>query len=75
MTTVWTSLDLLVYIHTVVFPKYPFAQTDSDLRKVNARMGGVQAEATQRLQKYRRYISDSNTLLRVLPQPKIRSLL
>lgn len=62
----WTSLDLLMHIYLVKFPKWPLAQALTALRSVNARVGGT--EAARRLVRYRDHLRELHAMLGVLPR-------
>ena len=69
-TKVWTSLELLLHIYLVMFPKWPYAQADSALGLVNAHIAGTRVKMTQRLHEYRRYLMQLHTMLKDLPSVK-----
>lgn len=67
-TTTWHSLDLLLYIYLLEFPKWPLGQAQISLQTVNANIGGKHAEMLQRLQAYRRYLQELHDMLRLMPK-------
>lgn len=66
--TIWLSLDLLLYIYLLEFPKWPLVQAQVSLRTVNANMGGNQVEMVKRLRAYRRYLQELHDMLRLMPK-------
>ncbi|MDE0552579.1 MAG: hypothetical protein OXI24_00055 [Candidatus Poribacteria bacterium] len=71
-TKVWTSLELLLHIYLVMFPKWPYAQAESALQKVNTHLAGTRVEMTKRLREYRRYLMQLHIMLKALPSVKKR---
>jgi hypothetical protein len=69
-TRTWSSLDLLLHIYLVIFPKWSYAQAETALKKVNSSIGGTHTEMTNRLLKYRRHLTELRTMLRALPLVK-----
>lgn len=66
-TQTWSSLELLMHLYLVTFPKWPYAQAKSALRTVNPRMGGKREEITTRLLNHIGYLEELNDMLSVLP--------
>ena len=66
-TKVWTSLDLLIHIYLVMFPKWPYNQAELALRQVNPHLAGTQSEMMKRLREHRRYLEQLHAMLKVLP--------
>ena len=71
-TKTWTSLELLLHIYLVVFPKWPYAQAYSALRLINPHIAGTQQEMTKRLSKYRDYLKELDSMLKALPSVRKR---
>ena len=69
-TKTWTSLELLLHIYFVMFPKWPYPQVELALQQVNAHVAGTQVEMTKRLREYRRYLEQLHTMLKALPSVK-----
>ena len=69
-TETWTSLDLLMHIYLVMFPKWPYKRAELALRQVNPHLAGTQVEMTNRLREYRRYLMQLHTMLKALPSVK-----
>ena len=69
-TKTWTSLELLLHIYLVMFPKWPYAQAGSTLQQVNAHVAGTRVDMTNRLREYRRYLEQLHTMLKALPSVK-----
>ena len=69
----WTSLDLLIHIYLVMFPKWPYAQADSALRRVHPQIfGKAPAEMMNHLSKYLGYLKQLDSMLKALPSVKKR---
>ena len=45
-TKTWTSLELLLHIYLVMFPKWPYVQAEAALRHVNPYVAGKKEEMT-----------------------------
>ena len=71
-TKTWTSLDLLMHIYLVKFPKWPYAQAYSALRLINPQIAGTRQEMTKRLSKYRDYLKELDSMLKALPSVRKR---
>ena len=71
-TRTWNSLELLLHIYLVVFPKWSYAQAYSALRRINPHIAGTQQKMTQRLNKYRDYLKELDSMLKALPSVKKR---
>ena len=71
-TKTWTSLELLMHIYLVMFPKWSYDQAYSALRLVNPHVAGTQKEMTRRLSKYRDYLKELDSMLKALPSVKKR---
>jgi hypothetical protein len=71
-TKTWTSLDLLMHIYLVMFPKWTYAQAYFALKLVNPYIAGTRVEMTKRLCKYRRCLMQLHTMLKTLPSVKKR---
>ncbi len=69
-TKTWTSLELLLHIYLVMFPKWSYAQVESALQQVNAHVAGTRVEMTKRLREYRRYLEQLHIMLKALPSVK-----
>ena len=69
-TQPWSSLELLMHLYLVTFPKWPYARAKSALQAVNSRMGGAQGEITKRLRDQSRYLEELHKMLRALPRVK-----
>lgn len=69
---IWTSLDLLMHIYLVMFPKWSYDQAYSALRLINPHVAGTQKEMTRRLSKYRDYLKELDSMLKALPSVKKR---
>ena len=69
-TKTWTSLELLLHIYLVMFPKWPYAQVELTLQQVNAHVAGTRVEMTNRLREYRRYLEQLHIMLKALPSVK-----
>lgn len=69
-TKVWTSLELMLHIYLVMFPKWRYNKAELALRKVNPHLAGTQAEMTKRLRDYRRYLEQLHIMLKALPSVK-----
>lgn len=69
-TRTWTSLDLLMHIYLVKFPRWQYAQAYSALRLINPHIAGTQQEMTKRLIKYRDYLKELDSMLKALPSVK-----
>ena len=66
-TRTWSSLELLLHIYLVMFPRWPYAQAEAALRHVNPYVAGKQEEIVKRLREYRRYLMQLHTMLKALP--------
>ena len=66
-TRTWSSLELLLHIYLVMFPKWPYAQAEAALRHVNPYVAGKKEEMTKRLRDYHRYLMQLHTMLKALP--------
>ena len=66
-TKVWTSLELLLHIYLVMFPKWPYNHAELALREVNPHLAGTQVEMTKRLREHRRYLMQLHIMLKALP--------
>ncbi len=71
-TRTWTSLELLLHIYLVMFPKWSYAQADSALRLINPHIAGTQQEMTKRLSKCRDCLKELESMLKVLPSVRKR---
>ena len=71
-TKTWTSLELLLHIYLVVFPKWSYAQAYSALRLINPHIAGTQQEMTKRLSKYRDCLKELDSMLKALPSVRKR---
>jgi hypothetical protein len=71
-TKTWTSLELLLHIYLVVFPKWSYVQAYSALRLINPHIAGTQKEMTERLSKYRDYLKELDSMLKALPSVRKR---
>ena len=75
-TKTWTSLELLLHIYLVMFPKWPYAQADSALRRVHSHVFGKRTETPvepmNRLSKYLDYLKQLDNMLKALPSVKKR---
>lgn len=73
-TKTWTSLDLLMHIYLVMFPKWPYAQADSTLQLVHPRVGGKRKKTpmamNKRLRKYRDNLKQLDSMLKGMPSVK-----
>jgi len=69
-TATWTSLDLLLHVYLVTYPKWPQVQARAALRTVIPRMGGTQAEITKRIRNSDSYLQELYTMLKALPRVK-----
>lgn len=67
-TQTWSSLELLMHLYLVTFPKWPYARAESALRTVNPRMGGKREEITTRLLNHIGYLEELNDMLSALPR-------
>ena len=67
-TQTWSSLELLMHLYLVTFPKWPYARAESALRTVNPRIGGKGEEITTRLLKHLGYLKELNDMLSALPR-------
>ena len=67
-TQTWSSLELLMHLYLVTFPKWPYAQAKSAVQAVNSRMGGAQGEITKRLRDQSRYLEELHKMLSALPR-------
>ncbi|MDE0424961.1 MAG: hypothetical protein OXN25_08850 [Candidatus Poribacteria bacterium] len=66
----WTSLDLLMHIYLVMFPKWSYVQAYSALRHVNPNVAGTREEITKRLSKYRGCLKLLDSMLKNMPSVK-----
>ena len=71
-TKTWTSLELLLHIYLVMFPKWPYTQVELALQQVNVHVAGTRVEMTKRLRDHRRYLVQLHTMLKALPSVKKR---
>ena len=75
-TKTWTSLDLLIHIYFVMFPKWPYTQADSALRRVHPHVFGrrtkTPVEMMNRLSKYLDYLKQLDSMLKDMPSVKKR---
>lgn len=83
-TKTWTSLELLLHIYLVMFPKWSYAQAESALRHVSTNMGAKETEEgtegetneetkremAKRLRTYRRYLEQLHVMLKALPRTR-----
>ena len=69
-TRTWSSLDLLLHLYLILFPRWAYVQAQSVLRTVNSRIGGKQAEMMKRLRNHLGYLEELNGMLRALPRVK-----
>ena len=67
-TRTWSSLELLLHIYLVMFPKWPYAQARA-LRHVNPYLLGKR-RICERLREYRRYLEQLHIMLKALPSVK-----
>ena len=74
-TRTWSSLELLLHIYLVKFPKWQYAQAYSALRLINPHIAGTQQEMTKRLSKYRDYLKELDSMLKSLPSVRKRGKL
>ena len=72
ITKNWTSLELLLHIYLVMFPKWPYAQVELSLQQVNVHIAGTRVEMTKRLREYRRYLMQLHAMLKGLPSVRKR---
>ena len=72
ITKTWTSLELLLHIYLVVFPKWSYAQAYSALQLINPHIAGTQQEMTKRLSKYRHCLKELDSMLKALPSVRKR---
>jgi hypothetical protein len=72
ITKTWTSLELLLHIYLVMFPKWPYAQVELSLQQVNVHIAGTRVEMTKRLREYRRYLMQLHAMLKGLPSVRKR---
>lgn len=66
----WTSLDLLIHIYLVMFPKWSYIQAYSALKRVNPNVAGTREVITSRLSKYRDYLKLLDSMLKDMPSVK-----
>ena len=66
----WTSLDLLMHIYLVMFPKWSYVQAYSALKRVNPNVAGTREVITNRLSKYRDYLKLLDSMLKDMPSVK-----
>ena len=75
-TKTWTSLDLLMHIYLVMFPKWSYAQADMALQLVHPKVGGKRKitpmEMIKRLRKYQDYLKQLDNMLTDMPSVKKR---
>lgn len=71
-TRTWSSLELLLHVYLVMFPKWPYAQAEAALRHVNPYVAGKKEEMMKRLREYRRYLMQLHTMLKGLPSVRKR---
>lgn len=71
-TKTWTSLELLLHIYLVMFPKWPYNRAELALQQVNPHLAGTQVEMTKRLREYRRYLEQLHIMLKALPSVRKR---
>ena len=75
-TRTWTSLDLLMHIYLVMFPKWSYAQADMALQFVHPKVGGKRKktpmEMIKRLRKYKDYLKQLDNMLTDMPSVKKR---
>ena len=69
-TKTWTSLELLLHIYLVMFPRWPYNRAELALRQVNPHIAGTQMEMTKRLREYHRYLEQLHIMLKALPSVK-----
>ena len=69
-TRTWSSLELFLHIYLVMFPKWPYAQAEAALRRVNPYVAGNKEKMTNRLREYRRYLEQLHIMLKALPSVK-----
>lgn len=70
ITKTWSSLELLLHIYLVMFPKWQYSQAELALRQVNPHVAGTKREMTKRLHEYRRYLEQLHIMLKALPSVK-----
>ncbi len=72
----WTSLDLLMHIYLVRFPKWSYTQADMALQLVHPKVGGKRKktpmEMIKRLRKYKDSLSELDNMLKNMPSVKKR---
>ena len=71
-TRTWSSLELLLHIYLVMFPKWPYNQAEAALRHVNPYVAGKKEEMMKRLREYHRYLRQLHAMLKALPSVKKR---
>ena len=71
-TKTWTSLDLLMHIYLVMFPKWSYIQAYSALRHINPNIAGTREVVTRRLIKYRDCLKLLDCMLKDMPSVKKR---
>ena len=64
----WSSLDLVMHLYLVLFPRWKYVLAESALRTVNPRMGGKREEITTRLLNHIGYLEELNDMLSALPR-------
>lgn len=69
-TATWTSLDLLLHVYLVTYPKWLFSRARVALRTVITRMGGTPPEITKRIQDSYTCLQELHAMLRALPRVK-----
>ena len=69
-TRTWSSLDLILHIYLVMFPKWPYVWADSALRRVHPQVVETQTktamEMIERLHKYLDYLKELDSMLKDL---------
>lgn len=73
--TSWTSLDLLINIYLVTYPRWSLKQARGAMRTVNARIGGISSEAIKRLSQYNKRLEKLDMLLADLPGVQTTNIL
>ena len=71
-TKTWTSLDLLMHIYLVMFPRWSYIQAYSALRHINPNVAGTREVITKRLIKYRDCLKLLDSMLKDIPSVKKR---
>lgn len=71
---IWTSLDLLMHIYLVMFPKWSYTRAEVVLQLIHPKVGGkrrkTSMEMIKRLRKYRDYLKQLDAMLKALPSVK-----